>query len=315
MIHMESMHEMDLRAIDLNLLVMLEALLEERNVTRAAGRLGMSQPAASRALGRLRALFADPLLVDGPNGYLLSARAEEIRPALRAALADIRQMLRASPFDPATATGRVRLLMPDLLAAVLMPHLLSRFATEAPALDLDVQAPGAGAIGALEDDAADAIIGLIDEAPPGIRRRRLYEERLVTLMRAGHPAAGETLTLDRFLALDHIVVSITGIGPAPIDEALALFGRARRVKVRAPNFFAAMEIAARSDLITTLPSSLEHVGAARERFAALPPPLDLETFAMSLVWHARHQDAPRHIWLRRAIVAAARQMSLAVGPV
>ncbi|WP_040592077.1 LysR substrate-binding domain-containing protein [Mesorhizobium metallidurans] len=305
------MREVDFRRIDLNLLVMLEALLDEKNVTRAARRLGMSQPAASRALGRLRALFADALLVDGPGGYFLSARAEDMRPMLRSTLAGISQMLELSPFDPATATGDVRLLMADLEAAVLMPHLLARFSDEAPALDLNVRALGSDAIQALEDDVADAAVGLIDEAPPGIHRRRLYDERLVTLMRAEHPAARKKLTLDRFLALDHMVVSITGIGPAPVDAALALIGRERRVKVRAPNFFAAMEIAAGSDLVMTLPLSLAHVGAAKGRFVSQPPPLDLGKFPMSLVWHARHQDAPRHIWLRRAIVGAARDGELA----
>ncbi|MCC7252488.1 LysR family transcriptional regulator [Hyphomicrobium sp.] len=303
------MRKVDIRAIDLNLLVMLDALLEERNVTRAAHRLGMSQPAASRALGRLRALFADALLVDGTGGYLLSARAEDIRPMLRRTLAGIGQMLQANPFDPATATGYARLLMPDLQAAILMPHLLTRFADEAPALNLDVQALGSSVMDALNNDVADAAVGLFDEAPPGIHRRRLYEERLVTIMRSEHPAAHKKLTLDRFLALDHIVVSITGVGQAPIDEALALMERKRRVKVRAPNFFAAMEIAARSDLVMTLPASLAHVSATAGRFVSLTPPLSLKKFPMSLVWHARHQDTPRHKWLRRAIVAAAREIS------
>jgi DNA-binding transcriptional LysR family regulator len=299
------MREVDLHAIDLNLLVILEVLLEERNVTRAAHRLGMSQPATSRALARLRTLFADALLVDGPSGYLLSARAEDMRPTLRRTLAGISQMLQASPFDPATATGCIRLLMPDLQAAVLMPHLLTAIAHEAPALDLDVQTLGRHAMESLENDNADAVVGLIEQAPSGIHRRRLYEERLVTFMRAEHPAAHEELSLDRFLALDHIAVNITGVGPAPVDEALALIGRERRVKVRAPNFFAAMEIAARFDLVMTLPLSLAHVSEAMGRFVSLPPPLHLEKFPMSLAWHARHQDTPKHIWLRRKIVAAA----------
>ncbi|MGO4840829.1 LysR substrate-binding domain-containing protein, partial [Rhizobiaceae sp. 2RAB30] len=112
--------------------------------------------------------------------------------------------------------------------------------------------------------------------------------------------------------LEHIVVSVTGIGPAPVDEALARMGRTRRVKLRVPNFFAAVEIAARSDLIMTLPSSLARAAADMRRFVPLPPPLELENFTMSLAWHARHQDAPRHIWLRRAIVGAAMDMSSAI---
>ncbi|TIM71482.1 MAG: LysR family transcriptional regulator [Mesorhizobium sp.] len=239
MVYIVTMREVDLRRIDLNLLVALEALLDEKNVTRAASRLGMSQPAASRALGRLRALFSDALLVDGPGGYIL-------------------------------------------------------------------------AVEALEQGSADAMVALVDEAPAGIRRRGLYDEKLVTLMRAEHPALARKLTLERFLELEHIVVSVTGVGPAPVDEVLARIGRTRRVKLRVPNFFAAVEIAARSDLVMTLPSSLARAAANMKRFVSLPPPLDLGSFTMSLVWHARQQDAPRHIWLRRAIVAAAADMSSAI---
>ncbi|TIN11765.1 MAG: LysR family transcriptional regulator [Mesorhizobium sp.] len=312
MVYIVVMREVDLRRIDLNLLVALEALLDEKNVTRAASRLGMSQPAASRALGRLRALFSDALLVDGPGGYVLSARAEEVRPVLRGILAGVREMVEANAFDPATATGRIRLLMPDLQAAVLAPHLLARLGREAPSLDLDIVAPGTDAVEALEQGIADAMVALVDEAPAGIRRRGLYDEKLVTLMRAEHPALARKLTLERFLALEHIVVSVTGVGPAPVDEVLARIGRTRRVKLRVPNFFAALEIAARSDLIMTLPSSLARAAANMKRFVSLPPPLDLGSFTMSLVWHARQQDAPRHIWLRRAIVAAAADMSSAI---
>lgn len=311
MVYIVTMREVDLRRIDLNLLVALDALLEEKNVTRAAQRLGMSQPAASRALGRLRALFADALLVDGPSGYVLSARAEGLRPLLDRILAGVGEMLETNAFDPAAATGRIRLLMPDLQAAVLAPHLLARFAREAPSLDLDIAAPGTNGFDGLERGDADAMVALVEDAPAGIQRRRLYDEELVTLMRAQHPALGRKLTLERFLALDHIVVSVTGVGPAPVDEVLARMGRARRVKLRVPNFFAAVEIAAHSDLIMTLPSSLARAAANMRRLVSLPPPLDLGIFTMSLVWHARQQDAPRHIWLRRAIVAAATDMSSA----
>lgn len=313
MMYIVIMHQVDLRGVDLNLLVALEALLEERNVTRAAHRLGMSQPAASRALGRLRALFSDALLVDGPSGYMHSARAEELRPLLRRTLAGVGEMLEANAFDPATATGRLRLLMPDLQAAVLAPHLLARLAQEAPSLDLDIAAPGTNGMEALELGSAEAMVALIDDAPAGIHRRRLYDEELVTLMRADHPARTETLTLDRFLALEHIVVNVTGVGPAPVDEVLARLGRTRRVRLRVPNFFAAVEIAARSDLIMTLPASLARAAADMRRFVSLPPPLDLGSFTMSLAWHARQQDAPRHVWLRRAIVAAAMDMPAGSG--
>lgn len=302
------MREVDLRGVDLNLLVVLDALLEEKSVTRAARRLNMSQPAASRALSRLRALFTDPLLVDGSDGYILSARAEAVRPALRTTLAGVGTMLTAREFDPATATGHVRLAMLDLQAASLVPFLLARLSAEAPALDLDILPPSTTAIETLESDAIDAVIGVFDDAPAGIRRRRLFDDGFVTLMRAGHPAVDGTLTLDRYLGLGHIVVSVTGVGPAPVDIALAGMGLRRRVQVRVPSFFAAVEIAARSDLIMTLPSSLAQTAAGMGRFVGLPPPIDLGSFTMSLLWHARRQDDPRHIWLRRAVVAAAAML-------
>lgn len=311
MFYIASMHQVDLRRIDLNLLVVLDALLEEKNVTRAAQRLGMSQPAASRALGRLRGLLADALLVDGPGGYMLSARAEELRPSLRQALGDIGALLEASPFDPATATGRLRLLMTDLHAATLGPAVLARLGAEAPALDLEIGAPGPAFMEALESDAIDAAVGVFDEAPAGIRRRKLYEEGYVTLMRAGHPAANQNLSLDRYLALDHLAISVTGVGPAPVDEMLSAMNRMRRVKVRVPNFFSAVEIAARSDLIMTLPASLARAADRMGRFVTLPPPINPGPFALSLLWHARHQDAPRHLWLRRLIVSAAMEASKA----
>lgn len=305
------MRDVDLRRIDLNLLVTLGALLEEKSVTRAAERLGMSQPAASRALARLRTLFSDALLVEARGGYILSARAEEIRPVLRRTLAGVGEILEARPFEPARATGHVRLLMADLEAAALAPHLLARLAAEAPMLDLDIMPPGNPLFETLEDDAVDAIVGVINEAPAGIRRRGLYADGFVTLMRAEHPAAESELTLERYLQLGHIVVSITGAGPAPVDVALARMGHRRCVKLRVPSFLSAVEIAAQSDLIMTLPSSLAQTAAGMGRFVAMPPPIDLGRFTMSLVWQARRQDEPKHRWLRRMIVDAAKAVTTA----
>jgi DNA-binding transcriptional LysR family regulator len=242
---------------------------------------------------------------------MLSARAEALQPALRQTLAGIGGMLEPMHFRPATATGSVRLLTTDLHAAVLAPGLLSRLAVEAPALDLAILPPGRLLMEALESDSADAVIGVIDEAPSGIRRRKLFEDRFVTLMRKAHAAAGQQLTLERYLSLDHIVVSITGTGQAPVDEMLLRMGRSRRVKVRVPNFLAAVEIAASSDLVMTLPESLALTAAAAGRFVISQPPVDPGPIALSLVWHARHQDSPRHIWLRRLIVAASQPLTTA----
>lgn len=301
------MRKVDLRKADLNLLVVLSALLEERSVTRAALRVGMSQPAASRALARLRELFADAILVDGPGGYVPTARASELLPLLRNVLTGVADLLDERIFDPAKAVGSVRLLMLDLEAAVLAPPLIERLRDQAPALDLEIVPPGPRPLESLDRDTVDALIGVVEDAPAGIRKRKLYGDRFVTMLRGAHPAAGKKLALKRYLELDHIVVSVTGAGRAWVDEVLARSGKQRRVKVRVPSFFAALEIAARSDLIMTLPVSLAQTAADMGRFVMSPPPLDMGSLVMSLAWHARHQDSPRHAWLRGIIVQAAAE--------
>jgi DNA-binding transcriptional LysR family regulator len=300
------MRELDLKRADLNLLVILNALLEERSVTRTAVRLGMSQPAVSRALARLRLLFADALLVDGPGGYVLSARAEELRPALRQLLDSLGDLLDGNAFDPSRATGVIRLLMTDLEAAVLAPQLIVALEEQAPGIALEIIPPGARPLDALHADAVDAIVGAIDAAPAGIRRRTLYRDGFVTMMRAGHPAAAAAVDLERFLELGHVVVSITGTGRAWVDQALDRMGRERRVRAKVPSFFAAVEIVTNSDLVLTLPSSLAQT-VDMHRLTSMSPPLDLAPVVMSLLWHARHQEAPRHVWLRGLIVSAVGQ--------
>lgn len=296
------MHPVNLRRTDLNLLTVLEALLGERSVTRAAQRLGMSQPAVSRALARLRAMFDDDLLVDGAGGYRLSARAEEILPTLRRTLAGIGDMLESRSFDPGKATGRLRLATPDLYAAVIAPPLLAIIDREAPGLDIEFVAPDRTVFDRLDDDGIDAILGVADAAPAGIKRRTLFDDAYVTLLRTGHPATEGALTLERFLELQHIAISVTGAGLAPIDSLLATMGRARRVRVRVPNFLAAVEIAARSDLVMTLPESLARTAAGMHRFVMRTPPADPGRFAFSMFWHARQDSSPAHVWLRNAIV-------------
>lgn len=303
------MRETDLKRADLNLLVILNALLHERSVTRTAIRLGMSQPATSRALARLRLQFADALLVDGPGGYVLSSRAEELRPALGTLLSGIGDLLGGNAFDPSKASGTLRLVMTDLESAVLAPPLIAALAEQAPGVTLEIIPPASRPLEALEIDAADAIVGAIDAAPAGIRKRTLYRDDFITMMRADHAVAGQAIDLERYLELGHVVVSITGTGRAWVDQALDRMGLVRKVKATVPSFLAAVEIVAKSDLVMTLPASLART-AEMYHLARHPPPLILEPVIMSLIWHARHQDAPRHIWLRNLVVSAVRQRGL-----
>jgi DNA-binding transcriptional LysR family regulator len=299
------MHQVNLRHVDLNLLTVLDALLAQRSVTRAAMELGMSQPAVSRALARLRTVFKDPLLVDGVGGYILSARASDLVPSLRQTLAEIGDMLATPTFDPSSARGTIRLSTPDLYASVIIPPLLERIGREAPGLDVEVVPPDRTILDRLQDGGVEAVLGVISEAPAGIVRRSLFEDRYVTLMRVGHPASKQTLTMKRFLALEHIAVSITGTGSMPVDSVLGAQGLKRRVRVSVPSFLGAVEIAARSDLVMTLPESLARNAAGMDRFVVNTPPANPGRFTLSMFWHRRHQEAPRHVWLRNAIVVAA----------
>lgn len=302
-----TMHQRNLRSVDLNLLVVLDALLAARNVTRAAEALGLSQPATSRALGRLRALLGDKLLVEGAGGYSLTPRAIALEPVLKSVLAEISGMLDARPFDPATAQGRIRLMTPDLHTAGLLSPLLAQIAEAAPGLDMEIPPLQEDPLSALENDRIDAVIGVIDTEKSGIQRRALFDDRYMCLLRADHVMARRGLSMDHFLTLDHVAVAIADVGPTPVDDALAGRGLARRVRVRVPSFLAAMDMVSRSDLVMTLPETLARTADAK-RFAVLPPPLDLPGFTMSLLWHKRYQDAPSHIWLREAIVKAAASL-------
>ncbi len=312
MVYIVIMREVDLRGVDLNLLVVLDAHWRKKRHPRRSP--SQHEPAGGQpcpvTLARIVFRFAAGRR---PRRLRSQWPRREIRPSLRRTLAGVGEMLSATRSTRLAATGQVRLAMLDLQAASLVPFLLARLANEAPALDLDILPPSTTALETLENDAVDAVVGVFDHAPAGIHRRRLFDDGFVTLMRAGHPAADKKLTLDDYLELGHIVVRVTGVGPAPVDIALAGIGRRRRVNVRVPSFFAAVEIAARSDLVMTLPSSLAQTAAGMGRFVArCPRSIGLGSFTMSLLWHARHQDDPRHVWLRSTIVAAATMMTASV---
>jgi DNA-binding transcriptional LysR family regulator len=297
---------MNLASIDLNLLVALDALLAERSVTRAAQRIGLSQPAASRALGRLRALLGDRLLVRAGGGLVPTPRAAALREPLGRALADVRGLLAPPSFDPTTAQGTIRLWALDLESATVVPSLLARIERLSPGLDIDIRPRLGDPFAALQEGTVDLAVGVFLEAPAGFRRQKLYDDDFVCLVRRGHPIAKAGLTVERYVEQRHAMVVISGSGRGPVDEMLARRGLARRIALRLPHFLAAPMIVAESDLVITLPRRLGHRFAALSPVVLLEAPLPLPGFAVSQLWHERHQDDPRHSWLRREIAAAAR---------
>ena len=307
---MQHVHD-DLRDLDLNLLVVLDALLAERHVTRAAARIGRSQPACSHALARLRRLLDDPLLVRGRGGAMVpTARALALAPALRQALGAIAVALRGdAAFDPATARRSFRIATGDYAELVLLPALAARLGRDAPGIDLWI-APAAASREELVSDLAEGRVDLV-LAPPrrdwpgGIYDRRLFDEHFRCVVRRGHPIAKQRLTLARYCALGHLLVAPRATAGSFVDDALAAIGRQRRVVVAVPHFLVAPHVLVETDLIATLAARIVGHFRGPLGLAELAPPLDLPGFTISMTWHERAHHDPGQRWLRDQLLAVA----------
>jgi len=288
---------MNLRRVDLNLLVVLDALLDERHVSRAACRLGLSQPAASNALARLRDLFGDPLLERTRNGMVLTARAEALRAPLKTLLSDVTGVLDPPPPDLETLERTVRMVMADMPAREVVSPLLERLAETAPRMDL-VVLPWRGAdrtLDSLRQGDTDLALSVFDCEEPDIARVDLFEERYRAILRRGHPAA-DALTLERWLSWPHVMVSGRGERHSHLDERLAEQGLQRRVGVVVPSFLVVPDIVAASDMVALLPSSCLPDRPERDLIVC-DPPLAVPGFMVSLAWHRRSDADPgiRHV--------------------
>jgi DNA-binding transcriptional LysR family regulator len=294
-----------LAAVDLNLLVALDALIEESNVTRAAGRMRLSQPAMSRALGRLRDLLGDDVLVRSPDGMRLTARAQELAPRLRTLLTEIEETIfDQAPFDPATVERRFSLSTSDYGGFVLLPALVRAVRAEAPRIEFSVRPlPRTVPVQDLADGEMDLVVGTFAEPIEGVTVETLFTERFVCLT----AEATDELTLDRYLEMDHVLISSPREGPGSVDHALEALGLARRVAVHVPHFAVAPKVVAGSDLVVTLPERLvRSFGHALDGLQVSEPPLDLPTSPVSMIWHERSERHPTSDWLRAHVRAAAR---------
>lgn len=296
------MRVVDFANVDLNLLKLFDALLKERSVTRAGQRLGLSQPAASRGLGRLRKLMADPLMVRTSQGLELTPRAIELAEPVAKLLDDARSIVAPSVFDASTASGSLTIATTDHMTLLMMPTLLSSLEQLAPGLDLIIPAQSSDNVAAVSRGDADMAIGVFYELPDRLHRRALYDEDLVCLVRRNHPVTMEGLNLDSFISLKHISVIITGHGGSTVDDALADHGLTRRIAVRLPHFLAAPMLVAKSDMILCLPRRLARQMYQSVAIEILELPLEVEPFTPSVIWHARHNSDPAHTWLRQLIV-------------
>lgn len=297
---------MDIERLDLNLLVTLDTLLAERNLTRAAKRLNLSQPALSARLARLRDVLGDQLLLPAQRGMLPTKRALELQAPLRDALEGVRRaILEGAEFEPSTAVATIAIAASDYgQYSILMP-LIAVLRSEAPGIRIVWRTIDASALTVqMERGDADLAVMTPETAPELLRMRTLYRERYVAIARADHPVVRGMIDLDTFCALDHVVVSPQGGGfSGPADVALEAIGRSRRVVLSAPAFLIVPEIISRSDMIALVPYRIARGRA--DRLQILEPPLPVPGFEIAMVWHDRTATHPLQRWLREKIAALA----------
>lgn len=295
------MREVNVRGTDLNLLGPLDLLLAHRSVTRAAAAANLSQPAMSRALGRLRAMFNDPLLIRGSAGLVLTPRAAALQAQLRHILRDVSALVRQEAFDPVRWAGRITIAATDHQTILLLPSLMARLASDAPGLDVKVVPFVASLLPHLQDGTIDLSFSVAGELlPRGILSEPLYRDEFVTLLRRGHPAASDW-TLDRFAALDHVLVTILGEGRGVFDDELERRGLKRRLRLTLPHFYAAMAVVAKSELVVTLPRSLASRYLETFDLVALAPPVPLTPFTVVAIWPEALNAEPSNAWLRAVV--------------
>lgn len=299
---------MDIRAVDLNLLKAFDALSAERAVTRAASRIGLSQPAMSHALSRLRDLFSDDLFVRTPGGMEPTARAREIAPLISHAIEQIEAALNlGAGFDPATSTATFTAGMGEYAEVALVGRLVEAFSKAAPHATLRLVAVhGADAAEQLERGAIDVAAAHLRNLPPTIETALLFRDPFVVVARKGHPITQAPLTVEAYAAQNHVLVSPRGQQTGALDRLLVDYGQRRRVALLVATYLAVPAALANSDLIATVPSRVATLIAAHAAIAALPLPVDLQA-TVSMAWHRRSASEPAQAWFRGLLEAAAKE--------
>lgn len=296
----------DIRTLDLNLLKTLDALLDERSVTRAAARLSLTQPAVSGMLNRLRDYFDDPLFIRAPHGIVPTARAQALAAPVKRILAEIDLLLQPVTFDPLTARLTFTIAATDYaLRAVVVPFIAA-LKLRAPDIRVRVvPVEPERLLARLEQGSVDLALLTPHTTPEELHSRALYDERYVCMMRADHPDAGAPLSLDRFCALEHVLVSYEGESFHGVtDDALANRGRERRVGLSVSSFLVLPEVLAISDMIAVVP---ERMAENRPGMFVCETPLPVPGFTKSMAWHGRAHRHPAQAWLRGLLLETSQR--------
>lgn len=308
----------DLNRIDLNLLVYLDALLRERNVTQAANRLNLSQPAMSNGLRRLRELFNDPLLVRTSEGMTPTARAIDLEPLVREILSGVERAVQpTAEFDPRTAEQVFRVMASDYAESTLFPNVLQQLRERAPGLTLDIMTPSDVNFDDVERGKIDLVINRFDQMPQSFHQITLWSDSFSCLLSPENPIL-ENFDLNAYLAADHIWVSKTGMGvgvgmdPSDVqrlgwvDLALAKKKKKRRIRVFTRHYQAAMTLAEQNDLIVTLPTRATLLKRDNPRVTVREVPFTVPPLELKMAWSPLLQHNPGHRWVRQLITQVAR---------
>ena len=304
---------MNISRVDLNLLVYLDVLLRECNVTRAAEELGISQPAMSNSLRRLRDLFGDPILVRTSDGMTPTDRALELQPMVRRVLSAAEQaILPKTEFNPMESSRIFRIMASDYTESTLLPVLLRELRKQAPNIRLDIMTPSDVSFHDVERGKVDMVINRFDSLPQSFHQVHLWDDSFSCVMSSNNPVK-DNWNLQSYLSSKHIWVSKTGmgvgVGMTPddvqrlgwVDEALSKQGVKRDISLFTRHYQVALLLAEQDDLIVTIPSMSAKSIAGSDRVVILEPPFEIERMRLKMVWSPLLQHDPGHKWLRQLI--------------
>jgi DNA-binding transcriptional LysR family regulator len=302
------MSAMNWGAFDLNLLIVFDAVMQDRSVTRAGSRIGLSQPAMSHALNRLRHMLKDELFIRTPQGMVPTPRAEMLALPLRNALAEMQHALEPAVFDPAASDRCFALALNNYAAVVLAPPLVAAVSAAAPAVYLDLRPSGTlDVVDRLDRGDLDLVLGSTEIPGERFTAELLLEDPFVMVMRRGHPASRSKLNAAKFAALSHLEISSSREDTSFIDSWLGKQGLARRIALRAP-FLSAASIIAQSDLVASLSRRIAREFVRNHPLEIRDAPYDSRQVRTTMLWHRRGDHHPAHRWLRKIIGSMSKSL-------
>ena len=301
---------MNLRRIDLNLLVVFDSLVQERSITRAAEKLAMSQPAVSHALSRLRSQLDDPLLVRSGNTMQLSPRALELHETLHINLLSIDRALEKNPrFDPFTSQSEFTIATTDYVETLLLPKILKILNQKAPGIRLHTRNLASDLpFDDIDNGVVDLVLCRAGKHPKYLRSKPLVEDRFLCAMAKSNPLSRKKLTFRRYLNADHLLVSPESNRKAIVDKVLSQQGEKRRIIATVPHFLVALPAVAETNLIVTAPARLLETIGHQQGLHTTKVPVELTLFTISMLWHQRNEGDMGLAWLRQTIIEITSQL-------